>query len=161
MDEWKTPHFSRDLAALRRGESVVSPQDGAPVHPSEYIVIEEPMGRARAEMAPHVDFVAIIDTPLEIALARRFFRGADQVRSQFDPESVEKASKEEVAEGARQIISSLSEYLHNYLDDGFREVYTAVQEQAKATCDLVLDGCLPADELAKQLVAAVKARIQE
>jgi hypothetical protein len=46
-------------------------------------------------------------------------------------------------------------YLGAYLHFG-RELYLAVQEQALSTCDLVLDGQLPIDELAQQLVAAVK-----
>ena len=71
VNEWKTPQFAQDLAALRRGESIVSPLDGASILPSEFIVIEEPMGRERVEMASLIDFVAVIDTPLDIALARR------------------------------------------------------------------------------------------
>jgi len=64
IDEWQTPQFARDVAALKRGEPVTLPESGRIVQPTEFIVIEEPMGRARAEMAPHIDFVAVIDTPL-------------------------------------------------------------------------------------------------
>jgi hypothetical protein len=46
-------------------------------------------------------------------------------------------------------------YLGFYLYAG-REFYIAVYEQAAATCDLVLDGQLSADELTRQLVAAVE-----
>ena len=74
VNEWKTPLFAQDLAALRRGESIVSPLDGASILPSEFIVIEEPMGGERAEMASLIDFVAVIDIPLEIALAGRLLR---------------------------------------------------------------------------------------
>jgi hypothetical protein len=86
VNEWQTPQFAADVAALRRGESVTLPRDGRIVLPAEHVLIEEPMGRARVEMAPH---------------------------------------------------------------------------QAAATCDLLLDGQLPADELAQQLVAAVVAARKE
>ena len=151
VNEWKTPQFAQDLAALRRGDSIVSPVDGASILPSEFIVIEEPMGRERAEMATLIDFVAVIDTPLEIALTRRLLRDLGPI----SVENIEKATKEQLAEGFVQIVTYLKDYLSGYLDAG-RDLYIAVQEQAKENCDLVLDGCLSVDELAQQLVTAVE-----
>ena len=151
VNEWKTPQFAQDLTALRRGDSIVSPIDGASILPSEFIVIEEPMGRERAEMATLIDFVAVIDTPLEIALTRRLLRDLGPI----SVENIEKATKEQLAEGFVQIVTYLKDYLSGYLDAG-RDLYIAVQEQAKENCDLVLDGCLSVDELAQQLVTAVE-----
>jgi uridine kinase len=151
VNEWKTPAFAQDLAALRRGDSIVSPIDGANILPSEFIVIEEPMGRERAEMATLIDFVAVIDTPLEIALTRRLLRDLGPISL----EDIERATKEQLAEGVVQIVTYLKDYLSGYLDAG-RDLYIAVQERAKENCDLVLDGCLSVDELAQQLVAAVE-----
>jgi len=151
VNQWQTPQFARDVAALKRGDSIVSPKDGARIRPSEFIVIEEPMGRARAEMATLIDFVAVIDTPLEIALARRLLRDLGPVSR----EDIDKATKEKLAEGVIQIVTYLEDYLSGYLDAG-RLLYIAVQEQAKANCDLVLDGFLPVDELSQQIVTAVK-----
>ena len=151
VNEWKTPQFAQDLAALRRGDSIVSPIDGASILPSEFIVIEEPMGRERAEMATLIDFVAVIDTPLEIALTRRLLRDLGPISL----EDIEKATKKQLAEGFVQIVTYLKGYLSGYLDAG-RDLYIAVQEQAKENCDLVIDGCLSVDELAQQLVTAVE-----
>ena len=151
VNEWKTPQFAQDLTALRRGDSIVSPIDGASILPSEFIVIEEPMGRERAEMATLIDFVAVIDTPLEIALTRRLLRDLGPI----SVENIEKATKKQLAEGFVQIVTYLKDYLSGYLDAG-RDLYIAVQEQAKENCDLVLDGCLSVDELAQQLVTAVE-----
>jgi hypothetical protein len=153
VNEWKTPQFAQDLAALRRGESIVSPLDGARILPSEFIVIEEPMGRERAEMASLIDFVAVIDIPLEIALARRLLRNLGFISL----ESIEKATKEQLVEGIVQVVTSLKNSLNEYLCAG-RDVYIAVQKQAKENCDLVLDGFLSVDELAQQLVTAVEDR---
>lgn len=153
VNEWKTPRFTQDLAALRRGESIVSPLDGARILPSEFIVIEEPMGRERAEMASLIDFVAVIDIPLEIALARRLLRNLG-----FIPlEGIENATKEQMVEGFVQVVTSLKNYLNEYLGAG-RDLYLAVQKQAMENCDLVLDGFLSVDELAQQLVTAVEDR---
>jgi len=156
VNEWKTPQFARDVAALRNGQSVTSPKDGRTVQPSRYIVIEEPMGRGRAEMAPHIDFVAMIDTPLEIALCRGIMRNT----SHFGIDDLDVATKEQLVNSIKGLFDYLHGYLEFYLYAG-RDLYIAVQEQAKATCDLALDGQLPADELAKQLVAAVENALGE
>jgi hypothetical protein len=154
VNEWKTPQFARDVAALKRGESVTSPRDGRIVQPSEYIVVEEPFGRGRAEMASHIDFVAVIDTPLEIALCRGIMRDTNR----FYVDDLDAASKEQLVHSHEGLYDYLRGYLGFYLY-ALREFYIAVYERAAATCDLVLDGQLPADELARQLVAAVeKAR---
>jgi len=151
VNEWKTPQFAQDLAALRSGNSIFSPIDGVSILPSEFIVIEEPMGRERAEMASLIDFVVVIDTPLEIALTRRLLRDLGPISL----EDIDKATKEQLIEGAVQIVSYLKDYLSGYLDAG-RDLYIAVQERAKANCDLVLDGALPVDELAHQIFTAVQ-----
>jgi len=151
VDEWKTPQFARDVAALKRGESITSPRDSRVVQPAEYIVIEEPMGRERAEMAPHIDFVAVLDTPLEIALCRGIMRDTNH----FHIDDPGNATKEQLVHSQEGLYDYLRGYLGFYLYAG-REFYIAEYEQAAATCDLVLDGQLPADELAEQLVAAVE-----
>jgi hypothetical protein len=156
MNEWKTPQFARDVAALKRGESVSSPKEGRVVQPSEYVVIEEPMGRARTEMAPYIDFVAVIDTPLEIALCRGVMRDAGH----WLVDEPENATKTQLVESQRGLWDYLRGYLGYYLY-ALRDFYSTQYEQAAATSDLVLDGQLPADDLAQQLVAAVKKTRQE
>ncbi len=143
MNLWKTPQFAEDLAALKRGESIESAVGDAAISPTEFIVIEEPMGRGRDEMAKSIDFVALIDTPLDIALARNLLR----VDGTNTSANMRQGTKE-------LVIASSREFVRDYLDVS-RSVYIAVQEQVAADCDLVLDGRLPPDELADQLVGAV------
>jgi hypothetical protein len=151
VNEWKTPQFAQDLAALKRGESIVSPKDGTNILPSPYIVIEEPLGRNRLEMAHLIDFMAVIETPLEIALTRRLLR--DYIPSSTD--EFEKSTREELATILGQIVTNLRGFLVGYLDI-VRDIYITVHDQAKQNCDLVLDGCRPVDELVQELVNAVK-----
>jgi len=144
LNLWKTPKFAEDLAALKRGESITSVVGGATLSPTEFIVIEEPMGRGRDEMAKSIDFVALIDTPLDIALARNLLR-ADGTNTSANMRQLTK----------ELMIASFREYVRDYLDVS-RSIYIAVQEQVAAECDLILDGRLPADELAEQLVGTVR-----
>ena len=147
LNLWKTPKFAEDLAALKRGERIESVVGGATIAPSEFIVIEEPMGRGRDEMAKSIDFVALIDTPLDIALARNLLR-VDGTNTSANMRQVTK----------ELLIASSREFVRDYLDVS-RSIYIAVQEQVAADCDLILDGQLPPDELAEQLsVAARQAR---
>jgi hypothetical protein len=151
LNLWKTPKFADDLAALKRGESITSMAGGGTLSPTEFIVIEEPMGRGRDEMAKSIDFVALIDTPLDIAMARRFLRLADT-----NPlADIEQTTKEQLQEHVEGLLGFLTGELRSYLDAS-RAVYIAVQEQVAADCDLILDGRLPPDELAEQLVSAVR-----
>lgn len=153
VNEWKTPQLAQDLAALRRGDSIVSPIDGVSILPSEFIVIEEPMGRERAEMAPFIDFVVVIDTPLEIALTRRLLRDLGPISL----DNIGKASKEQLSEGILEIVTYLEHYLSGYLYAG-RDLYIAVQERAKENCDLLIDGRLSVDELTQQIASAVEGK---
>src|SRR3712207_3235913 len=73
-NQWQTPRLAEDVQALRAGSAVVHPDGTTVLQPTRYIVMEEPFGRERREMAPLIDFVAVIDVPLEIALARRLRR---------------------------------------------------------------------------------------
>ena len=151
VNQWRTPRFAQDLAALRRGECIVSPIDGTEIVPSGFIVIEEPMGREREEMARLIDFVVVIETPLEIALARRLSRDLALISLA----EIEKATKEQLADGIVKIVTYMKDYLDEYLDAG-RDLYMAVQERAKATSDLILDGSLTVEEMAERLVTAVE-----
>ena len=102
-------------------------------------------------MAKSIDFVALIDTPLDIALARRFLRLADA-----DPlADIEQTTKKQLRESVEALAGFLRDQLRGYLDVS-RSVYMAVQEQVAANCDLILDGRLPADALAEQRVGAVR-----
>jgi len=153
INEFETPNFARDVRALRYGESIVYPAGGTVIQPTEFIIIEDPTGRARDEMADNIDFVVLIDTPLEIGFARRLLRNM----SHMSLENVEKATKEDLVKAIKDILEFMRGEVSSFLDTN-RSIYIEVLKQVKPGCDLVLDGCLPADELAKQLVEAVKKR---
>jgi uridine kinase len=145
-NEWKTPHFTSDLTALRQGQSISPPGNATPLHPARYVVVEEPFGRERQEMHELIDLVAIIDLPLEVALARR-------MRRNIQVGLVDGADSNEC-------LRSLGQFLDAYLDGHIREGYQIINRIALSSCDVILDGLMPVDELAEQVVRAVRARIQ-
>ena len=145
-NDWKTPRFASDLTALRLGQPISLPGKATQLKSARYIVIEEPFGRERQEMGEVIDLVAIIDLPLEVALARRMRRNIQ-------------AGLVDGASGV-ECLRSLGQFLDAYLDGHIREGYLMINGIAIATCDVVLDGLMPIDKLAEQVVRAVRSRTQ-
>ena len=138
---WKTPRLKNDLRKLKAGEPIESPIDGTTIHPQRYVVFDAPLGYAHAETGALIDFMVFIDTPLDVAMARRLLR---------DLASMPPAS-------ANVALDSLESELTAYLDYA-RGAYLAMDKQVKPGCDLILDGQCLVDELAQEIASAVKAR---
>jgi uridine kinase len=137
-NQWQTPRLAEDVQALRAGSAVVHPDGTTVLQPTRYIVMEEPFGRERREMAPLIDFVAVIDVPLEIALARRLRRNLSKGR-------------------AEQVLQDVDEYLEFYIAVG-STLYGVVNSRALASCNQAVDGRQPSEQLAEQIATAVRRR---
>ena len=140
LTEFVLPEFARDLQALCEGQVVTTP-NGRRVEPAPFLVVEEPFGNGREDMASLVDFVVCIDLPMEIALARRLL------------EAMEIWGGE-----ASERLQWMVGYLRSYLFEGMREVYISINERVKQNSHLVLDGMQPVEHNAKTVVAALEAR---
>jgi uridine kinase len=139
-NEWQTPQLAQDLRALRSGRAISVPGSAERTEPKPYIVLEDPFGRAREEMAPSIDFAAYIDVPLDVAMARKLRREVLGVAP---------------SRGSEEAIRRLDSFLVSFLDESLRDVYIAANESARASCDLVLDGMRLLDDLAHELVGRV------
>jgi uridine kinase len=127
-NEFITPKFIEEILSLKERSSE-APQ---------YIIIEEPFGKARPAMRPLIDFHAQISIPPEIALARRIKR---------------------ILEGSNHEAGNehLKEFLEWYLRAG-RDFYIAVQQKADIEKDLVIDGTLSPEVVAQTIFKAVNAK---
>ena len=128
---WKTPGLTRDLQSLTTGNQITSPVDGSAIQAAKYIVFDAPLGRAHADTGRFIDFMVFIDTPLDIAMARRLLRDITSPSEQCAEDS----------------IKSLKANLSSYLKGG-QSLYLELEKQIKRNCDMVLDGRLTVDELA-------------
>jgi uridine kinase len=139
-DRWKTERMAEDLRRLRAGETITLPDGKGDLTPKRYIVVEDPFGRTRTMMAPHIDFVAAIDLPLEVALARKIVRETKHESYKTEP-------------------GKLYEYVHGFLPqylEAIRDLYLRVNEGAVASSDMVLDGTRPVEENAQKIVERVE-----
>ena len=56
---------------------------GSAVGPASYVVADAPLGRAHSDSGRFIDLMVFIDTPLDIAMARRTLRDVERaVRGQ-------------------------------------------------------------------------------
>jgi uridine kinase len=143
-DHLKTPRLADDLRRLRSGEATQPPGGSGVIEPAEFVLLEEPFGRARGDVAPYIDLAAHIELPADVALARRIVRAIEE-QEQPDPE---------------QMLAHILHDLKAYLLAG-RESYEAANRAARESADVVLDGLRPADELAAELVAEIRRRLQK
>lgn len=105
LNEIKTPAFIRALEELTLS-------CGAP-----YIFIEEPFGRCRAQISKYIDYVVLLDLPLEVCLSRVITRNINTPHVDSR--------------------NAISKYLHVY-DDYLSAIYANVVEQVRHTCDLTV-----------------------
>ena len=167
---WQTPQLAEDVATLRQGTSIVLPakravpkplrqvshllQRDTPllfprkeqmIHAASFILLEEPFGRQREALKPLIDYVILLETPLEIALARRLLEVPEIPYFAKNPD-----------EGYQTMLA----YLRSYLHQSVRDMYIALLEQVRQHCDLVLDGTKPIDELAREACKQIQALSQ-
>ena len=144
-NQFQTPQLSADLRALCAGKTITLPHNGEVVQPARMIVLEEPFGRERAEVADLIDFVVCIDLPLEIALARKLLRMLGFFLSDQTPDA---------------FVKHLQFFLPWYIESG-RELYHMVQQGVLQHCDLSADGMLPPDALADSIAESIKTKLAQ
>ena len=128
---WETPGLTSDLLSLTTGNHITSPVDGSNIPTAKYIVFDAPLGRAHSDTGKFTDLMVFIDTPLDIAMARRLLRDITTPTRQ----------------GAEDSIKSLNAHLYSYLNGG-QLLFLELEKQIRGNCDIVLDGRLTVDELA-------------
>lgn len=142
LNLWKTPRFTEDIKILLEGRSISPPNSTELQQSAKYILVEEPTGRERDEVAQFIDFVVFIDTPLEVCLANRIKSDiADFKYSEND--------------NAHAFIDYLDEDLDNYLYY-YWPIYQAVNQRVMDNCDFLIDGLKEIDVLADQVVEFIE-----
>ncbi len=106
---------------------------------SRYIFIEEPFGKERDAMSLFIDYVILLDQPMELCLARIIKRHTEQANS---------AS-----------ISSISNYLDKY-QDHFRDIYISAANQVRNNADLVFQEVMSINDTTNYIVNWLKCNVK-
>lgn len=126
VDEWHTPQLAEALRRLRAGTVAV-------------ILVEEPFGKLRREMAGLIDLAIHIDVPADVLLARRLLRQIEEGRD------------------VDELIARLHLDVKHHLTLG-RELDALGSAAAKEAADVVVDGTQSVNEIAAVVVAEIRRR---
>ncbi len=111
--------------------------------PFDYIIIDYPFGRKNKEIGKYIDFAIFIDTPLDIALARRIIRdytsrGEHRYKIEVNLKTIEKE-------------------LQNYLEIS-RPTYARMAETQISYSDRIIDGTKPVEKIVNTIIESLKSR---
>jgi uridine kinase len=127
VDEWQTPQLAADLRALREG-------------PNAVVLVEEPFGKLRREMAGLIDLAIHLDVPGDVLLARRLMRRIEEQRD------------------SEELIERLEHDLRHHLAAG-RKLDALGTAEARKAADIVVDATVSIDEIAERVVAEIRRRL--
>jgi uridine kinase len=139
VNAFQTPRLAEDVRRLRVGEAVSLP-DHRVVAPAATLLLEEPFGRMRREMAPLIDFAAHLDVPADVLLARRLLRRLTEER-----------------ELGEVLYDRLTRDLEQHLAAG-RELDRRGATEIAAAADVILDGTKSVEENAQVLAREIRVR---
>jgi uridine kinase len=145
LDEMRIPGLAEALQSLKDGRAVIDPMTGASIGARKYILFETQFGRRHAATGRHIDLMVWVDTPLDVALARKvrqFAAGLGEGESA----------------AARTFAPWLRGYLDNYLDV-VGELLRIQKETVGAGADLCVDGERDPAALQQEVARLVRERL--
>jgi uridine kinase len=97
----------------------------------QFMFIEEPFGRRRDSISAFIDYVILLDIPMEICLSRVIMRN--------------------IKHPSNDSLSSIPRYLSMY-NDHFREIYIEITNRVREDCDLVIQEVTSIELTAKLII---------
>jgi uridine kinase len=141
LAEWQTPRLASDLRKLRSGEPIELPDARGIVEPAPFLLVEEPIGKSRREMAELIDLMVFLDVPADVLLARRLLRRLGEERESFGD----------------RLLAQLHTDLHTYLSEG-RDLFVVGDSMLRRTADVILDGMKTVEEISETLISEIRDR---
>ncbi len=139
-DTYELPVFTCHLQTLKAGGRIRYP-NGATLGPVRYVVADAPLGREHSASGRFIDLMVFIDTPLDIAMARRVLRDTDE------------AAQSGAAGALERVKGDLCGY-----ELRARPIYEHFQERMRAGADLVVDGTLSIDRIVDRICSEIESR---
>ncbi len=124
----QTPKFVSQLVKLISNSDV------------PYIFVEEPFGRERNSISPLIDCVVVLDTPLDICLARII--------------------KRHLTCASDDVVLTIKNYLGKY-EDHMRQIYIATVKQVKNNADFIIHDVASINEVAYQIASWLEANVNK
>jgi uridine kinase len=126
-NEWQYDALENVLGTLKSGKGLICPATDRQLSPTPYIIFDAPMGYRHQATGQYIDFLIFLDTPPDIALARRLLRDAEH----------------------QNIIKELQYYLSEA-----RPLYIDSYKE-REHCNLIIDGSLSTQEQATTVIGSL------
>jgi uridine kinase len=149
MDKWiqegadpnqvTVPKMIEDLRKLLEGKEIDHPNENRKITPSKYILIEDPFGLEREEIAQYADLLLFVDIPPDVSIVRLVRRSIGMKDEEFEKE-IESESKAQLLKRLNSIGIWLKQYMR--LRPGF-----GITEIIKQKAGFVVDGMKPIEEM--------------
>ncbi|MBW8351050.1 hypothetical protein K0H71_16615 [Bacillus sp. IITD106] len=121
-NEWNLEPLVTDIQSVLEDDTI------------EYIFLDYPFAYLNSGVAEYIDFAIYIDTPLDIAMARRIIRD-------FSDSS----------------IMDIQRDLSHYLLSG-RSAYLEMEKSVKPNSDIILDGTLSKEIIVEQIITELQKK---
>ncbi|HEX2549594.1 MAG TPA: AAA family ATPase [Gammaproteobacteria bacterium] len=128
--EWKYDALAEVLKQLKLGKKVICPATKKELIPTNYIIFDAPLGRKHTATGQYIDYSIFLNTPLDVALARRILRDY----------------RDKANLNIKDIFEELEFYIHSS-----RPLYT-MDYTEKEKFDYVVDGDKPLDEIVNAII---------
>jgi uridine kinase len=158
MDRWiqtgadpnqvRVPRLKEDLLSLLEGASITHPLDDTIVNPSEYILLEDPFGQERQEIAEYIDRVVYVDVPPDVSVVRIVQRALGITGADFE-KTIESESREDLVKRLKAGAFWLTHYMWIRSGLGLLDII-------KQKADIVVDGMEPVDKVAQKVLGAIE-----
>jgi len=139
-NKWKTVQFIEDIRSLKEGNPIHHPISKEKINHAKYILVEDPTGRTRTEMADLIDYLIFINLPHEISIVRAYNR---------------ELNDEEKGKNPEELIKFLKFYTQRYLD-WFYSALKIIEKRIREDADLIVDGLKPTTELVDIVLSNIR-----
>lgn len=150
MGELSNPKMIQDIKTLLKGKSIIYPTTKEEILSSKFIIVEDPTGKERQELAVLIDYLIFIDLPQDIGLLRIIQR---MINSTTKNEEGKLLPLRET--NPEYVFGNILNFFNHY-SLVYRDLYATVCENVKQQANLVLDGLLDINVLASDVVKKIK-----
>lgn len=130
-NDWKYDALAETLQSLKKEKSIVCPATDRLLTQTKYIIFDAPLGYDHKATGQWIDFLVFLNTPPDIAFARRLYRDYQSEKHAHD------------------ILEEISAYL-----ESTRPVYMESYDR-KESANLILEGNQPIETLVTKVLDAL------